>query len=438
MQLVYVINMDGKPLMPTTRCGHVRRMLNSGRAKVRQLNPFTIQLLYETTDFVQSVDLGIDAGSKTIGVSACTGTEELYAAEVELRTDVTKNLAQRRGHRRFRRYRKTRYRKPRFLNRTHARKKGWLAPSIEAKISTHFQTVRKVMEILPVSHITVETAAFDIQRLQAFEKGLPPPEGADYQAGPQTEFWNVREYVLFRDGHLCRCCRGKTKDPILNVHHIESRQTGGDSPDNLVTLCETCHKLYHRGKISLPDTIRRGASYRDASFMGIMRWTFYKRLREDYPDMVSMTYGYITKHRRIEAGLEKTHCADARCISGHPTAVPLPYYYAQKKVRNHNRQLHKANILPGGIRKRNQAPKEVKGFRLFDRVRYKGTVCFLFGRRTSGYFDLRHLDGTRVHASASWKQIQLVEHSRTILTERRMQGISEPGRSNSSPTCADA
>lgn len=79
-QMVYVINMDGKPLMPTTRYGHVRRMLNRGRAKVRQLDPFTIQLLYETTDFVQSVDLGIDAGSKTIGVSACTGTEELYAA----------------------------------------------------------------------------------------------------------------------------------------------------------------------------------------------------------------------------------------------------------------------------------------------------------------------------------------------------------------------
>ena len=76
MQLVYVINKDGKPLMPTTRCGHVRRMLNSKQAKVKRLNPFTIQLLYETTDFVQPVALGIDAGSKTIGVSACTGTEE--------------------------------------------------------------------------------------------------------------------------------------------------------------------------------------------------------------------------------------------------------------------------------------------------------------------------------------------------------------------------
>ena len=106
---VYVINLNGKPLMPTTRRGHVRRMLNSGKAKVIRHNPFTIQLLYETTDFVQPVDLGIDAGSQTVGVSGCTETKELYAAEVELRTDVTKNVAERKEYRRSRRYRKKRY-----------------------------------------------------------------------------------------------------------------------------------------------------------------------------------------------------------------------------------------------------------------------------------------------------------------------------------------
>ena len=52
------------------------------------------------------------------------------------------------------------------------------------------------------------------------------------------DFWNVREYVLFRDGHQCQCCKGKSKDPILNVHHIESRMTGGNAPNNLITLCD--------------------------------------------------------------------------------------------------------------------------------------------------------------------------------------------------------
>ena len=154
--------------------------------------------------------------------------------------------------------------------------------------------------------------------------------------------------------------------------------------------------------------------------------------------MVSVTYGYLTKNTRIEAGLTKNHCTDARCIAGHPDAVPLPFYYAQKKVRCHNRQTHKSNILKGGIRKKNQAPKEVKGFRLFDRVRYEGQTCFIFGRRTSGYFDLRHLDGTKVHASASWENIRLLEHSNSFLTERRKQEDTEQRRSNSSPTYADA
>jgi N6-L-threonylcarbamoyladenine synthase len=129
---------------------------------------------------------------------------------------------------------------------------------------------------------------------------------------------------------------------------------------------------------------------------------------------------------------------DARCISGHPEAKPLPYYYAQKKVRCHNRQLHKAKILKGGVRKLNQAPKKVKGFELFDKVRYKGRDCFIFGRRTNGYFDLRLLGGTKIHDSANYKSLQLLEHSKTILTERRQQEDTGPQGSNSSPTYANA
>ena len=425
--MVYVINVDGKPLMPTKRHGHVRRMLKNRKAKVIRLNPFTIQLLYETTDFVQPIVLGVDAGSKTIGVSASTETKELYAAEVEVRTDVTKNLAERRQYRRFRRYRKTRYRKPRFLNRVRSKHKGWMAPSVEAKISTHIQVVRNIMKLLPVSKIIIEVASFDIQRLQAMEKGLPLPEGTDYQGGPQLDFFNVREYVLFRDGYVCQCCFGESKDEVLEVHHEETRQTGGDSPGNLVTLCRICHRGYHKGEIKLPVVIKREPSYRDASFMNTMRWTFYNRLKKEYPDMVSMTFGYITKNTRIRAGLKKGHGIDALCIAGHPQAEPLDFIYIEKKVRCHNRKLHKANILPGGIRKRNQAPKEVKGFRLYNLVKYKGQTCFIFGKRTSGYFDLRHLDGSKVHASASWKDIRLMEHSKTILRERRMRRISNKG-----------
>ena len=418
MVYVYVQNIDGKPLMPTRRCGKVRRMLKSGQAVVVKREPFTIRLTYETTDFVQDITLGVDAGSKIIGVSACTQTDEVYAGEVELRNDIVDNLSTRRQYRRSRRNRKKRYRKPRFNNRVHSKNKGWLAPSVEAKISTHIRVIKDIMKILPISKIVIEAAAFDTQKIKAVLNGEKIPEGCDYQKGEQFGFFNVREYVLYRDDHICRCCKGKSKDNILEVHHIVSRKTGGDSPDNLVTLCRTCHENYHKGIITLPKSIKKPESMKDSTFMGIMRWTLYNRLKEEYKDTVKLTYGYITKSVRIEHNLEKSHMTDARCIAGYPDAKELGYYFYQKKVRNHNRQLHKANILKGGIRKSNQAPKYVVGFRLFDKVRYNNTECFIFGRRSSGYFDIRKLDKTKVHTSASYKKLKLIERSKTILTER--------------------
>lgn len=412
--MVYVINRNGQPLMPTRRHGKVRRMLNSHQAKVVKRCPFTIQLLYDAGTETQPVTLGVDAGSKRIGLSATTETEELYAAEIELRNDITDLLSTRREFRRSRRNRKTRYRQPRFLNRTKSKHKGWLAPSIQNKVDAHLKAVRDVHKILPITQIIVEIASFDIQKIRN-----PEISGTDYQQGDQLGFWNVREFVLFRDGHECQCCRGKSKDPILNVHHIESRKTGGDAPDNLVTLCETCHTKYHVGTITLPETIQRGMSFRDAAFMGIMRWDFFDRLKETYPN-VSMTYGYITKNTRIKNELPKQHHVDARCISGHATAKPLGNYYYQKKVRRHNRQLHKATIYKGNYRKPNQAPKEVCGYRLFDQIEYQGQESFVFGRRSSGYFDIRHLDGTKVHPSANCKNMRLLAHSGTTLTERRL------------------
>ena len=339
--MVYVISKNGQPLMPTNRHGKVRRLLNNGKAKVIKRCPFTIQLLYESTNHTQPISLGIDAGSKTIGLSATTETKVLFEAKVTLRNDIVDLLSTRREQRRTRRNRKTRYRKCRFQNRVHSKQKGWLAPSIENKISTHLTMVAKVHKILPITNIVVETASFDTQLLKAIEEGKPLPQGTDYQQGEQLGFWNVREYVLFRDNHTCQCCKGKSKDKILNVHHIESRKTGGDSPGNLITLCETCHKNYHKGLLPKFKP-KRQPSYRDGAFMGIMRWAFYNKLKKIYSN-VSMTYGYITKNTRIINGLAKDHHIDARCISGNPLAIPLKNVYLYKKVRCHNRQVHKKN-----------------------------------------------------------------------------------------------
>ena len=416
--MVYVISQSGKALMPTSRHGKVRHLLREGKARVVRREPFTIQLLYDSKEYTQPVTLGVDAGTGHVGLSATTEKTELFASEVTLRRDITSLLAARREARRTRRFRKTRYRAPRFDNRR--RKEGWLAPSVEQAVQSHLSLIRKVHSFLPVTQTVIEVAQFDTQLLKN-----PDIQGEQYQQGEQMGFWNTREYVLFRDGHTCQHCHGKSKDKVLNVHHIESRQTGGNAPNNLITLCETCHKAYHRGEFKLK--IKRGASLRDAALMSIMRWTVYNRAKKEFGN-VRLAYGYITKNTRIRHGLEKSHATDARCISGHPLASSSDTLWLMRQRRRHNRQIYKANTLKGGIRKKNQAPYLVKGFRLLDKVLYDGLECFIFGRRSSGSFDIRKFDGTRVNAGISYKKLKFKSISNSFIVSRfkRKLCVSSP------------
>ena len=412
--MVYVLNIQGNPLMPCKEA-KARKLLKNSLAKIIKRTPFTIQLLFECENKTQDITLGIDTGSKTIGVSASTEKQELYSAEVVLRDDIVDLISTKRQNRRTRRNR-LRYRKPRFNNRIKFKKNGWLAPSILQKIETHLNVIKKIHKILPISKIIVETASFDIQKIKN-----PNITGVEYQQGEQLEFWNVREYVLHRDGHTCQHCKGKSKDKILNVHHIESRKTGGDSHSNLITLCETCHKKYHNGEIKLK--VKRGQSFRDSAFMGIMRWAFYEKLKETYQN-VKMTFGYITKNTRISNNLPKEHCIDAYCIAGNLKAKLMDSYFYQIKKRCQNRQIHKANFLKGGRKKLNQAPYIVKGFRLFDKVSYQGNPYYIFGRRSSGAFDVRNLSGNKVNkGSINCKYLRLLETRKYYLTEKRERAI---------------
>lgn len=414
--MVYVLNMQGQPLMPCKE-SKARKLLRDNLAIVVKREPFTIQLIFECENQTQDITLGVDAGSKHIGLSATTNKKELYAADVELRTDIIDLLSTRRQNRRTRRNR-LRYRKPRFNNRVKSKNKGWLAPSIENKIQTHFNIVEKIHKILPITKIIVETASFDIQKIEK-----PEIQGKEYQQGETQGFENLREYVFWRDNYTCQWCKGKSKDPVLHIHHWNYwNGDHTDKPSSTITLCHTCNdSKNHKPEANMlwgwkPKITN---SYRDAAFMGIMRWTFYNRLKEIYGN-VKMTYGYITKNTRINNKLPKEHYIDALCITNNPKVERLGYYYYIKQVRKHNRQIHKANILKGGVKKLNQAPYFVKGFRLFDKVKYDNQECFIFGRRSSGYFDLRKLDGTNIHKSASYKKLNLLQPRQSLLVERRM------------------
>ena len=422
---VYVLNQQGEPLMPCSP-RKARLLLKRREAKVVRRTPFVVQLLYSSSGYKQPISLGVDAGSKTIGLSACTEKRELYKEELKPRNDVVNLLSTRRELRRSRRSRKTRYRAPRFDNRVYSKHKGWLAPSIEAKIQEHITAIKRICRILPVSRVIVETAEFDTQRLKAMLEGKPLPVGKDYQLGEKYDLYNTRQHVLKRDNYTCQHCGThpsektavKLHTVTLQAHHIESRKTGGNAPNNLITLCEDCHTLYHAGKITL-DGVKRGRPLRDAAFMGIMRKTLIARLQSELSIPVAETHGYITKYLRETHRLEKSHANDARCISGVPLAVPDDVVYRSKALRRHNRQLHKSNAIKGGVRKRNQAPYLVKGFRLWDKVLFSGEECFITGRRATGYFALKLFDGAVVSNSASYKKLKLLEIAGSCILERR-------------------
>ena len=190
--MVYVLNKNGQPLMPTNRHGKVKHLLKEGKAVIVKRCPFTIQLTYEVKNYTQKTKIKVDTGSKIAGFSVVDDKKELYSSEVELRNDITKLLSSRSEKRRSRRYRKTRYRKPRFNNRKASKQEGWLAPSIINKIESHLKEIEFINSILPVSEIIVEIAPFDIQKIKN-----PEISGSEYQEGEMKGFENIRELRSF-------------------------------------------------------------------------------------------------------------------------------------------------------------------------------------------------------------------------------------------------
>lgn len=392
--MVYVLNKNNKPLMSCSE-RKARLLLKQGRAVIYRKDVFAIKLTNGSYGYKQHITLGIDCGSKHIGISTTTDKKELFSGNAELRDDIVKLLSDRKSLRRNRRYRKTRYRKPSFDNRRI--KEGWLAPSIKQKIDSHIRIVSLIHKLLPVKQLNVEVAAFDIQKIKN-----PDIEGTEYQMGEQLDSYNVREYVLFRDNHTCQNCKGKSKDDVLQVHHIESRKTGGNAPNNLVTLCKTCHEKYHSGEITL--NVKRGRSFRDASAMSTMRWFLYEELKKEFSN-VKITYGYITKYKRIRLCLSKEHYNDAYCIADNFNANRICTHHLIRFIPRHSRILHVQTFSKGGKRRSASVPYWLNGskpskvgikFTRFDKVKFNGVVCFISGS-SNGFASLKDINWNKVN-----------------------------------------
>jgi 5-methylcytosine-specific restriction endonuclease McrA len=403
--LVFVLNRDGKPLMPCT-AGKARRLLKKGKAKVVNLTPFTIQLLYGSSGYKQDITLGIDAGYSKVGYSAITAGKELIAGELELRNDIKRLLEKRRAYRRERRSRKW-YREPRFDNR--CRKDGWLPPSLEHKLQSHIKLIERLKRILPIRRVVVEVASFDAQKMQN-----PEIKGVEYQQG-ELQGYEVREYLLEKWNRKCAYC-GKA-NVLLEIEHIIPKSRGGsDRVSNLTISCHDCN-LKKGNKTAAefghPEVQKQAKEpLKATAFMNAICWKLVNLLN------CGWTYGGITKYNRTRLGLEKSHVNDAFVIAGGSSQKRSGYILKGKQVRRQNRSLYKANLLRGGRKKRNTI-KEVNGFRRFDKVLYGKLKCFIFGLRSSGYFDLRDIEGNKIGEAVNSKKLRLVERARGRMEEVR-------------------
>ena len=413
---IYVLDIAGKPLLPTHKHAKVRHMLNDGRAIIVNYYPFTIKLTYVTTNYVQLVTLGVDAGSVHVGVSASTEKKELYSAEIDLRSKEMSKLIEKRAAARGMRHYHLRYRKPRFNNRIASRREGWLSPSINHRVNSHIRIVENVMKILPISKVIIEVGLFDAQKVSN-----PEISGEEYQKGQRKGFDNTKAFVRFRDKNTCQQCGSKEH---IEVHHIQHREDyGPDRPDNLICLCQKCHYDHHNNGLVLKKfrTINKknAVSLRDAAAMNLIKDKIFSELKELHLNIpIWRTYGYITKHNRRKYNIEKSHANDAFVIAKNFKAEPLDYMFKGFQVRRHNRKIHKDTILKGNKLKKNQSAHLVFCFARFDRVRYDGKECFVYARRTSGSFDLRDIDGSVITHSVTQKKIKLIRHENSIIIKK--------------------
>lgn len=383
--LVYVLDINGHPLMPTKRFGKVRRMLRDGQAKVISREPFTIRLLYEPkTHEVQDCVLGIDTGSKYIGVAVISNSKVLYASEVKIKDDIKSKMDRRRSYRQDRRGRKTRYRKPRFLNRGNSTKKDRYSPTLKSKFDSHVREIEFIKSILPISKLILEVGQFDTHKLKNLNV-----RGWGYQKGINYGFANSREHALCRDKYTCQVC--KAKNMRLEVHHIKYRSQGGtDDLDNLITLCADCHKKVHAGELSINKRAKKLPNFNDATVMSILR----SMLLKHYPETIE-TFGFITKENRLNLNLPKEHFIDACIIASGGKEFILPQdVFIKRHVTRGDYQSTK------GVRSEKRIPhSKILGFRKWDKVLYMGEKYFIKGRRTSGTCDLEDIYGNKIDFS---------------------------------------
>ena len=391
-----------------------RKLLRDKRAFIKSYKPFIIKLTFECDNSVQTCFLGMDTGSKKIGLSVITEKGKvLYRAEVELRQDTKENINKKKRLRRARRQKNTGYRPPRFLNRR--RKKGKLPPSIRSGIDSHYFLIKKISQFLPIKKIITEAGQFDVQAIIN-----PDIEGTEYQNGVMKGYDSVKEYVKIRDKYLCHYKELRQDVPCnekLVVDHIIPVSKGGTSrPDNLICSCEN----HNNAKASMSykeftgKTLHKIESFKETAFMNVIKDYLIPKLQEIAP--TNITYGFYTRRKRKEWQLDKSHINDSIAITGIKPVEYTENIYHIKQVRKKKRSLHeeiprKGRSKPNTTSKRNR--KNIKSIEhkslkwsLWDKVYIQelDKIGFISGF-TSKWAYIQDIDGSYLQTTIKYKQV---------------------------------
>ncbi|MCG5060370.1 MAG: HNH endonuclease [Limnoraphis sp. WC205] len=311
---VFVLDTKRQPLTPC-KPSVARKLLNARKAKVFRLYPFTIILNKEVADSSESLTLKIDPGSKVTGLAILSCSKLLWVAELIHRGQTIKAaLESRRSLRRSRRNRHTRYRKPKFLNRT--RTKGWLAPSLQHRVETTLTWVNKLSRLVPIRFIFQELVRFDLQQIEN-----PEISGVEYQQGELVGY-EVREYLLNKWDRKCTYCGAE--NVTLQVEHIHPKAKGGTNRiSNLCLACEPCNikkgtKSIEQFLSKKPDVLKKIQAQskrplKDAASVNSTRWALLNGLKDTGLDVTTGSGG-LTKFNRTRLQLPKTDYFDAACV----------------------------------------------------------------------------------------------------------------------------
>ncbi|MBD2563602.1 MULTISPECIES: RNA-guided endonuclease IscB [Nostoc] len=314
---VFVLDTEKRPLDPI-HSAQARQLLRNKKAAIYCRFPFTI-ILKESRpcSHVSALRLKIDPGAKFTGIALVNDSngEVIFAAELKHRGFAIRDaLTSRRQLRRGRRARITRYRQPRFLNRT--RTEGWLAPSLQSRIENIKTWVNKLRRFASIQAISQELVRFDMQLMRDIDI-----QGNEYQQGTLSGY-ETREYLLEKWNRQCAYCG--VKDVPLQVEHIHPRAKGGsNSITNLTLSCEKCNTK--KGTKDIKDFLKKEQSrlekilaqakrpLADAAAVNTTRWALFRVLKETGLSIETGSGG-LTKFNRSQQKLEKTHWLDAACV----------------------------------------------------------------------------------------------------------------------------